>query len=64
MVTGHEVLGKSGKGDVPGRHYATGQTLKTFPQAYCLPGRIIAITASEDFVPGYRRFAPYCLPGR
>ena len=49
--------------DVPGRHYATGPVLKTSPQAYCLPGRIFATVYPEDFVPGYRRFAPYCLPG-
>ena len=52
-----------GKDDVPGRHYATGLALKTFSQAYCLPGRTISIFFPEDFVPGYYRFALYCLPG-
>ena len=52
-----------GKDDVPGRHYATGLALKTFSQAYCLPGRTISIVFPEDFVPGYYRFALYCLPG-
>ena len=28
-ITGHEVLGKRGMDDVPGRHYAKGQALVT-----------------------------------
>ena len=38
-VTGDEVLGKHGKNDVPGRHYAIGLAP---PLAYCLPGRTFA----------------------
>ena len=62
MVTGYEVPGSVREDDVPGRHYAIGHV--AFPQAYCLPGRTFAIVFSEDFVPGYHRFALYCLPGR
>ena len=43
--------------DVPGRHYAIGHAIYSPPQAYCLPGRIVAIASSEDFVPGYYRYA-------
>ena len=45
---------------VPGRHYAIGLAP---PLAYCLPGRTFATVYPEDFVPGYYRFALYCLPG-
>ena len=54
---------RPGKDDVPGRHYATGQAFFTASQAYCLPGRTFTIAFTEDFVPGYYRFALYCLPG-
>ena len=43
--------------DVPGRHYAIGLELYASPQAYCLPGSSLLELASEDFVPGYHRYA-------
>ena len=43
------------------RHYAIEPAFDTLPQAYCLPGRSIAVAYPEDFVPGYYRFALYCL---
>ena len=45
------------------RHYAIELAFDTFPQAYYLPGRSLAVAYPEDFVPGYYRCALYCLPG-
>ncbi len=52
---------KHDEDDVPGRHYAIGHC----SASGVLPSRqnLLAITPSEDFVPGYCRFALYCLPG-
>ena len=60
LVTGYEVPGYASENDVPGRHYAIGPCPQ---QAYCLPGRLALLLLSEDFVPGYYRYALYCLPG-